>query len=73
MLNQLFRLLDLPIILLATWSEASTALTGSDPTINRRFQLQPLPSLQVRDKALKTNGMPPIGDLTNALIDGTAR
>ena len=41
--------------------------------INKRFQLQPLPGLQARDKALKTNGMPPIGDLTNALIDGAAR
>ena len=35
--------------------------------VTRRFDLPVLPGLIVRDAALKANGQPPIGDLTNAL------
>lgn len=35
--------------------------------ITRRFELQPLPGLQMRDAALFKNGNQPMGDLTNAL------
>ena len=35
--------------------------------ITRRFSLPALPGLTVRDAALKANGTPPMGDLTNAL------
>ncbi|MFT3803043.1 MAG: acid phosphatase [Burkholderiaceae bacterium] len=35
--------------------------------ITRRFGLETLPGLQKRDDALKANGLPPMGDLTNAL------
>jgi acid phosphatase len=35
--------------------------------ITRRFELPTLPGLAERDDALKANGSPPMGDLTNAL------
>ena len=35
--------------------------------ITRRFDLPMLPGLATRDEALKTNGHPPMGDLSNAL------
>jgi acid phosphatase len=35
--------------------------------ITRRFDLPVLPGLVARDSALHTNGLPPMGDLTNAL------
>jgi acid phosphatase len=35
--------------------------------IDRRFAIAPLPGLTARDNALKANGAPVMGDLTNAL------
>jgi len=35
--------------------------------ITRRWNLGPLPGVQLRDDALKANGMPPMGDLSAAL------
>jgi phospholipase C len=35
--------------------------------ITRRFDLPVLPGLVARDAALRTNGLPPMGDLTSAL------
>jgi len=35
--------------------------------ITRRWNLDPLPGVQLRDDALKANGMPPMGDLSAAL------
>ena len=42
--------------------------TGSiQRLINRRFGLKPLPGIEQRDEALRTNGQKPMGDLTEAL------
>ena len=35
--------------------------------LTRRFDLQELPGVALRDKALATHGAAPMGDLTNAL------
>jgi acid phosphatase len=35
--------------------------------ISRRFDLEPLPGVRLRDRALEAHGEPPMGDLTNAL------
>ncbi len=35
--------------------------------ITRRYELDPLPGITARDTALKSNGFPAMGDLTNAL------
>ena len=35
--------------------------------ITRRWKLEPLPGVQMRDDALKANGLPPMGDLSAAL------
>ncbi|HEU5294830.1 MAG TPA: acid phosphatase [Burkholderiaceae bacterium] len=35
--------------------------------ITRRWKLEPLPGVQLRDEALKANGSPPMGDLSAAL------
>ena len=35
--------------------------------ITRRWKLEPLPGVQMRDDALKANGFAPMGDLSAAL------
>jgi phospholipase C len=58
-------------------SKVSNALCRVDHTqydatsflrfLTRRFDLPILPGLAARDEALRANGHPPMGDLTNAL------
>jgi len=63
----------IPALIISPFAKMGTVDHTQDDTtsilrfITKRFELPVLPGLSARDAALKANGLPPMGDLTEAL------